>query len=98
MKAQVTNSAPCKLSKGELRRIPKNPRSWPIGYHVGCPRCGFVTMAVVGKDGLEIDESVDGRVTFSKPLRCAYCQVLIHLNRCELTLEEDENVRQVRYR
>ena len=98
MRAQVTNRAPCKLTKGELRRIPQNPRSWPIGYHVGCPRCGFVTMAVSGREGLEIGESADGRVSFSKPVRCAYCQVLIHLNRCELTLEEDEHVRQVRCR
>ena len=98
MRAQVINAAPCKLTKGELRRIPQNPRSWPIGYHVGCPRCGFVTMAVAGKRGLEIDESADGRVSFSRPVRCSYCQVLIHLNRCELTSEEDENVRSVRCR
>jgi hypothetical protein len=37
-------------------------------------------------------------VSFSRPLRCTYCAVLIHLDRDEATLEEDANVRQVRYR
>ncbi len=95
MKAQLTNRAPCKLKKGELRRIPRNPRSHAIGYQLGCPRCGFVSLAVSGKDGMTFDESLDGTVSFCVPFRCLYCQVLIHLDRGELSLEEDEHVRPV---
>jgi len=98
MRAHITDKVPCKLGKADLRRVPQNPRSWVVGYHVCCPRCGFVTIALNGKDGLEIDESVDDRVSFSCPLRCSYCQVLIHIQRCELTLEEDSRVRNIRYR
>ncbi len=97
VKAHVATSAPCKLGRGELRRMPQNRRSWPIGYHVCCPRCGFVSVVFNGK-GLEIDESVTGEVTFSRPLRCIYCRVLIHLTRCEISLEEDEHVRHLQYR
>ncbi len=96
VRAHVVTSAPCKLARGGLRRFPQNRRSWPMGYHVCCPRCGFVSVALNGK-GLEIDESLAGEVTFSKPLRCIYCQVLIHLERCVIQLEEDEHVRPLQY-
>lgn len=98
MRAKVTSSAPCELAKGELRRVPQNRQSHTVGYHVCCPRCGFVSTALEGKDSLSIDEGIDGRVTFSRPLRCIYCQVLIHIERCELTLEEDKYVRPLRFR
>ncbi len=98
MKALITDKVPCRLEKAELRRVPQNPRSWVVGYHVCCPRCGFVTIALNGKDDLEIEESVDSNVSFSCPLRCIYCQVLIHIQRCVLTLEEDDLVRNIRYR
>ncbi len=69
-----------------------------VGYHVGCPRCGFVTAVLHGVDGLHIDESVDGIVSFSCAARCVFCGVLLRLTDGELGLEEDEHVRNVRYR
>ncbi|NLH81129.1 MAG: hypothetical protein GX458_09855 [Phyllobacteriaceae bacterium] len=70
-----------------------------VGYHVCCPACGFVTVALNGHEGLAITESDDGtRVTFSKPLRCVYCAVLIHLRDGEAEMEEDEHVRRTRWR
>jgi hypothetical protein len=90
---------PCELEPGEMRRVPQDRRGPPVGYHVCCPRCGFVTVALHGRDGLEIAEDEGGgRVSFSRPLRCLYCRVLIHLHGGEARLEEDERVRRVRYR
>ena len=88
MKAAVVKAPPCKLTKGELRRVPLNRESWVIGYHVCCPKCGFVSLALNGIDGLTIDESAAGEVSFSKPLRCLYCHALIQISRCELTWED----------
>lgn len=98
MKATVTNTAPCKLTKGELRRVPISRTEWPIGYHVCCPRCGYTTLALNYHHGLEIDESADGHVSFSAPIRCLFCQVQISIKRCELTVKEDEHVRHATYR
>ena len=95
----LTNGRPCELERGDLRRVPQNTNHPVIGFHVCCPRCGFVTIALAGYGGLEIEESEDHRlVTFSTPVRCAYCGVLIHLREGEATLEEDDRVRNVRYR
>jgi hypothetical protein len=94
-----TDKRPCKLERGELRRVPQDRRGLIVGYHVCCPRCGFVTVALNGHAGLVITESEDGeRVTFSEPLRCLYCAVLIALSDGEAQLEEDERVRRVQYR
>lgn len=99
MRLRPTNKRPCKLERGELRRVSQDRRRLLVGYHVCCPRCGFVTVALNGNDGLDITESEDGcDVTFSKPLRCVYCAVLIHLAGGEANLEEDDRVRRVRYR
>ena len=58
-----------------------------------------VTVALNGRDGMVITEDpVTGAVTFSAPLRCVFCQVLIHVKDGLGTLEEDEHVRDVRYR
>ena len=98
---RVSDRRPCKLQRGELRRVPQNPQSGIVGYHVCCPRCGFVTVAVNGSHEQVITESVEGgalQVSFAKALRCVYCSVLIHLDNGEATLEEDADVRQVRYR
>lgn len=99
MRLTPTSKRPCKLERGELRRVSQDRRRLLVGYHVCCPRCGFVTVALNGREGLEITESDDGRdVTFSKPLRCLYCAVLIHLTDGGAELEEDDRVRRVRYR
>ena len=99
MRMRPTSKRPCKLERGELRRVSQDRRQLLVGYHVCCPRCGFVTVALNGHDGLAITESEDGsEVTFSKPLRCLYCAVLIHLKDGLATLEEDDRVRGVRYR
>ena len=98
MKARITSAGPCKLNRGELRRVPQQHTEWPIGYHVCCPRCGFVTLALNNRSGLQITESMDGHVSLSAPIRCLYCKVIIHIQRCELTLEEDKDVRDIRCR
>lgn len=94
-----TDKPPCKLERGELRRVSQDRRFGLVGYHVCCPRCGFVTVALNGNDGLVITESEDGkRVTFSRPVRCLYCAVLIGLKNGEPDIQEDERVRRVQYR
>ncbi len=101
MRLHITDRRPCRLERGDLRRVPQSLFDLLVGYHVCCPRCGFVTVALNGSDGLTITEiREDGAllVTFSRPVRCVYCAVLIHVDRGEATLEEDANVRHVRYR
>ena len=93
-----TSKPPCKLERGELRRVSQDRRYGLVGYHVCCPRCGFVTAVLNGTDELAITESADESVTFSLPARCVFCNVLIHLVAGELTLEEDDRVRNVSYR
>lgn len=99
MRAVLTDKRPCRLGRGELRRVPQD-RSFHgiVGYHVGCPRCGFITAVLNGVDGLVISERDSETVTFSAPARCVYCAVVLHLTDGELTLEEDGRVRAVRYR
>ncbi len=89
----MTDKRPCRLGRGELRRVPQDRTGRGIvGYHLGCPRCGFVTAILHGDDGRAITESVDGAVSLSLPARCAHCRVLIHLLAGELTFEEDRDV------
>ena len=80
-----------------MRRVPqdRNFRGL-IGYHVGCPRCGFVTIALQGDEGLEITEGAGGEVTFSRPVRCVLCCVLMGLHAGELVWEEDAQSRPVK--
>ena len=99
MKAIYSDRPPCKLERGHIRRVPQNPRSFVVGYHVCCPTCGFVTIALQGKKGLVINENLDAfEVSFSAPLRCTYCNVLMQFDRSEIHLQEDALVRAVRYR
>jgi hypothetical protein len=95
----LTDKRPCRLGRGELRRVPQE-RSFRgiVGYHIGCPRCGFVTAVLNGADGLRITEDAAGVVSFSSPARCVFCNVRIQLVAGELTLEEGPDVRNVRYR
>jgi hypothetical protein len=98
MRAVVTDKRPCRLGRGEIRRVPQD-RTYRglVGYHVGCPRCGFVTAVLHGNDGLHITEAGEA-VSFSSPARCVFCAVLLRLVDGELTTEEDADVRHVRYR
>ncbi len=99
MRALVTSKRPCNLVRGEMRRVPQDRRyRGVVGYHVCCPKCGFVTAVLNGVGGLTITESADEAVSFSQPARCVYCSVWLHLAGGELTLEEDEHVRHVAYR
>ena len=99
MRMRPTSKRPCKLEHGEMRRVSQDRRGPLVGYHVCCTRCGFVTIALNGHDALVITESEGGTdVTFSKPVRCVYCAVRIHLRAGEAELEEDKHVRAVRYR
>lgn len=79
--------------------MPQRRESRVIGYHVCCPRCGFVTPALAGDRGLEIGEGeLEDDITFSRPVRCTFCRVVLHLTSGEMRLEEDADVRNIRYR
>jgi hypothetical protein len=95
MKLSLTTSRPCKMRRGELRRVPGDRRARAIAYHVACPRCGFVTPVVDGADGVRIHED-DELVSLSGPVQCVMCRVRIALTRGEATLEEGPDVRPVR--
>ena len=99
MRAVVTDKRPCRLARGDIRRVPQERSCRGIvGYHVGCPRCGFVTAVLHGVEGREITEDADGVVTFSALARCVYCNVHIALVDGEFALEEGADVRHVTYR
>jgi hypothetical protein len=97
MRLELTDKRPCRLLAGEARRVPQNPRSPLVGYHLGCPRCRFVCIALQHDGGLVIDEDLAAReVTFVRPLRCTRCQALIHVERGYVWTEEDAHVRPLR--
>lgn len=98
MKAVVTDKRPCKLGRGEMRRVPQD-RSFRglVGYHVGCPRCGFVTIALQGDEGLEISEDAGGEVSFSQAVRCVFCCVWLKLQAGVLQWTEDGTTRAVHH-
>ena len=99
VRMRPTSKVPCLLERGEIRRVSQDRRRVLVGYHLCCPRCGFVSVAINGSDGLTISESDDGQeVSFSKALRCLYCAVLIELNRGEARIREDEHVRRLAHR
>jgi hypothetical protein len=101
MRLRISNRVPCRLEKGELRRVPQDSKSGLVGYHLCCPRCGFVTVAVHGCKEQVITETTEHgelQVSFAKPLRCAYCSVLIHVTDGEAALDEDAHVRNLHYR
>jgi hypothetical protein len=99
MKAVVSSKRPCVLIRGEMRRVPQD-RSYKgiVGYHVCCPRCGFVTAVLNGVHGLMITEPSETAVSFSQSFRCVYCNATIFVADGEITFEEDEHVRSVCYR
>ena len=94
-----TSKPPCRLKPGEGRRVSQNRARLLIGYHVSCPRCGFVMMALHHHQGLVITEgdALDD-IVFSRPLRCIFCRVLVHVDHGEFALELDAEARNVRRR
>ena len=96
MRMTPTSKRPCDLERGEMRRVPQDQSRGLVGYHVGCPRCGFVTVALEGDRGLAITEAGQGQaISFSRPLRCMFCQVLMHVHRSRARLKEDDRVRPI---
>jgi len=99
MRLVATSKRPCNLERGEARRVSQNLKFPIVGYHVCCPRCGFVSIAFQNHEGQVISEGASPElVTFSKPLRCIYCAVLIHVTEGAIELEEDEHVRNLLFR
>jgi len=91
--ARIVDRAPCELEPGELRRVPQNSRARVVGYHLCCPACGFVTLAVNGDEGLVITEGDEpDDLTFSRPVECLYCEAQVHVNRGELIMVENGDV------
>lgn len=88
----VTARRPCRMKPCDLRRVPAGDDLRLVGYYVGCPRCGWVTAAVHGDDGLVVTEHGE-RVSFSVPVVCTGCRVRIHLRDSDATLEETPDVR-----
>jgi hypothetical protein len=97
MKLTLTSKRPCALRRGEARRVPQPPSPHLVGYHLACPRCGFVFTVVAGHGGMQVVEAEDG-ITFSEPVQCAFCRVVVHVCSGHIVLEEGPDVRSVSYR
>jgi len=95
MKMTVTERRPCRMQRGDLRRVPQNAAFRVIGYHVACPRCGFVTPAIVGDAGLVIVEDALG-VSFSRAVLCIMCLVELRITGSACEIHEGPDVRPVR--
>lgn len=99
MRLTPSSKRPCRLARGEVRRVPQAREALLVGYHLCCPRCGFNSPALSGDAGLVITEGeTPDDISFSRPLRCLFCRVLLHLSHGDARLEEDADVRNVRYR
>jgi hypothetical protein len=95
----LSSKRPCHLVGGEVRRVSQDLRYPLVAYHVCCPRCNFVSVAFQNHEGLVITEGQDARhLSFTKPLRCIYCAILIHVDRGKFRLEADGNERNLRFR
>ena len=49
MKLVPSAKRPCRLERGEIRRVPQDRTNLLVGYHVCCLRCGFNTPALAGE-------------------------------------------------
>jgi hypothetical protein len=99
LRVVATSKRPCNLERCEVRRVSQNYQFPLVAYHVCCPRCGFVTIAFQNHEELVITETTDPNIlTFSKPVRCTYCAVLIHVSEGNIQLELDGDVRNLRFR
>lgn len=79
MKVEHTKNAPCCMSRGQVRRVPQDKSQPILGYHVACPKCGYVTLVLHGRLGIFLSEDALGQVSTSKPLSCLFCQILIDI-------------------
>ena len=79
MRLVVTSKRPCQLTRGEVRRVPQAAGSRLVGYHMACPRCGFVTPVLDGVGGQAITEAPG--LTFSAPVVCLHCRATVFV--CE---------------
>jgi hypothetical protein len=99
MKVKPTDKRPCNLKRGEVRRVSQDVRFPLVGYHVCCPRCGFVSVAFQNQDGMIITEGATSEaLTFSQPLTCIYCAILIYIVDGDVRLEANGNERHLVFR
>ena len=49
MKLVPSAKRPCRLERGEIRRVPQDRANLLVGYHVCCLRCGFNTPALAAE-------------------------------------------------
>lgn len=99
MRVVATTKRPCNLERGEVRRVSQDSRFPLVAYHVCCPRCGFVSIAFQNHEGLVITEgNTPDTLTFSKPLSCIYCGILIHIADGGIQLEATGNERNLKFR
>ena len=78
------------LDKGNMLRIPADPRDSCRQYMVCCPRCGHVT-SVPDSPNMSIAEDVEPfRMTLSSAMRCGFCRVLISIIESTYTLTDDD--------
>lgn len=68
----VAQKPPCRLGRGELRRVSINPILPLVGYYLACPKCGFVNVAFHEQQGQFITEQ-NSSVSFEKPIQCVFC-------------------------
>lgn len=88
MKIQIVTKPPCRLDRGEARRIPVDRARRLLGYYVACTACGFTTPAVHG-DGVRVVEgSADDDVTIADAICCLYCRGLIRIEHGEMSVVE----------
>ena len=94
--SNYTNRPPCQMRPGDLRRVPSDPTSRLVLYQVCCPKCGYVCAAIPDTEFTVVEG--DQGPTFSEPLRCLFCHILIHLERGQMTSQPDEETIHVQYR
>ena len=88
--AVVSSKPVCKLAPGELRRVPTDRSRSLIGYHVACPACGFVNIALPDAEGLRVDEAT---TTFSERIGCLRCHAHLRIDHGAFFWEEGQRVR-----
>lgn len=79
MKVEHTKSAPCCMTRGQVRRVPQDTSQPILGYHVACPMCGYVTLVLHGRLGVFLSEDDLGQVSTSKPFVCLFCQISLDI-------------------